>query len=78
MNAKITILIITCASLLLLACTLSAPPDWANYVVTIDGTTHYAASCHWSGDELSWEQVRALCEGYGDWLVAVTNERYNG
>jgi hypothetical protein len=53
MNAKTTLLVIVCISLLLLACALSAPPPWANYIVTIDGTTHYAASCYWRGDELS-------------------------
>lgn len=53
MNAKTALLITACVSLFLLICALSAPPPWANYTVTIDGTDHYAASCHWSGDELS-------------------------
>ena len=52
-NCKTSLLVIACVSLLLLACALSAPPPWANYIVTIDGTDHYAASCHWSGDKLS-------------------------
>jgi len=52
MNIKKLVIIIS-LYLLLLACGLSAPPDWANYIITIDGTAHYAASYYWDGDELS-------------------------
>jgi hypothetical protein len=52
-SAEAKLVIVVCISLLLLACGLSAPPPWANYVVTIDGNTHYAASYYWRGDELS-------------------------
>ena len=52
MNIKKLVIIIS-LYLLLLACGLSAPPDWANYIITIDGTAHYAASYYWDGDKLS-------------------------
>lgn len=53
MNSKTKLLVITCLSLLLLACVLSSPPAWANYTVTIDGTAYHAASYYWNGDRLS-------------------------
>ncbi len=53
MNTKIVLTITTCASLFLLACVMSSPPPWANHIVTIDGTAHYAASYYRDGDKLS-------------------------